>query len=278
MKYIYALDGDRNNAQLYRIPRDGGTPEVYLRPDDVVQNTLVGSLQAIAWRIDTIVAVDQSANTNNFGYYFRSGGNWNYIRLGGSEIWVPRSRIVLETYEGNLYFWGAEPDEIIKYTSGRYGDLPQLWLDTRTMENVDLSTAIDLAVDGNIYLLQPGGNILIFSVGGFEREIVPEEIIPPITTVTRFFVTGTPESGWIFLLDTLNERVIQIEKMTGKVTQQMGVRADSSVRLNQLTDLYVDDSGGRPMLYLVNGGQIVRADLPAPPASFEENTPTPAEE
>lgn len=279
LEYIYALDSDRTSARLYRIPRDGGEPEAYLSPNDVVQNTQVGSLQAISWRIDNVVAVDQSQTTNSFGYYFRSGGSWNYVRLGGSEIWVPKSRIVLETYEGNLYFWGAEPGEILKYTSGRYGDLPQLWLDTTTLEQVDLATAVDMAVDGNIYMLLPSGTILVFGVGTIERELVPEEIIPPITAVTRFFVTGPPESGWIYLLDTLNERVIQLDKITGEVVQQMGVRADSPVRLNQLTDIYVDDSGGRPMLYLINGSEIVRVGLPSPPTPFEDGADaTPAGE
>ncbi len=269
LRYIYALDGDRSSAQLYRIPRDGGEAEVYLSPNEMVQNTLVGPLQAISWRIDNVVAVDQG--TNNFGYYFRTGGTWNYIRLGGSEIWAPRGRLDLETYEGNLYFWGAEDEEIIKFTSGRYGDLPQLWLDTTSLENVDLSAAIDLAVDGNIYLLMPKGNVAVFQTGVFEREIVPDAINPPITSVTRFFLTGTPNDGWIFLVDTLNERIIQLDKQDGTVIQQMSVRPDSPVRLDQLTDLYLDDSGGRPLLYLINGGEIIRVALPAPPGGFADD-------
>ncbi len=272
LRYIYALDGDRSNAQLYRIPRDGGEAEVYLSPNEMVQNTLVGPLQAISWRIDNVVAVDQG--TNNFGYYFRTSGTWNYIRLGGSEIWAPRGRIDLETYEGNLYFWGAEDEEIIKFTSGRYGDLPQLWLDTTSLESIDLSAAIDLAVDGQIYLLMPRGTIAVFQTGVFEREIVPETITPPITSVTRFFITGTPNDGWVFLIDTLNERIIQMDKQDGTVIQQMSVRPDSHVRLDQLTDLYVDDSGGRPLLYLINGGEIIRVALPAPPGSFANDNAT----
>jgi serine/threonine protein phosphatase PrpC len=269
--YIYVLDGDRSNARLYRIPREGGRPQPYLSPNDVVRNTIVGPVQAIAWRIDHIVAVDQGKQ--NFGYYFRSGEDWNYIRLGGSDIWIPRGRIDLETYEGNLYFWGAEPQEILKFTSGRYGDLPQLWLETTSMDEVDLGSTIDMAVDGKIYLLMPRGHIAVFGTGEFEHMLVPDTITPPISSVTRFFVTGSPEDGWIFLLDTLQERVIQLDKMSGEVIQQIGVRPGSSVRLDQLTDLYVDTSGSRPLVYLVNGNQIIRAALPAPPGSFDTSSP-----
>jgi serine/threonine protein phosphatase PrpC len=268
VNYIYALDGDKNNARLYRIPRDGGLPEPFLSPEDLIQNALVGSIQAQAWRIDNIVAIDQTAT--NFGYYFRSEGIWNYMRLGGSEIWAPQGRIDLETYEGNLYLWGAEPLEIIKFTSGRYADIPELWLDATSVENIDLSTVVDMEIDGKIYLLTSGGKVMVFSLGKFERNIIPGDIAPPITAVTRMFVTGGPDAGWIFLLDTLNERVLQIDKTTGNVIQQMKVRSDSDLRLNQLTDIYVDDSSGRPILYLVNGGQIIRTGMPAPPRPVDE--------
>ena len=59
--------------------------------------------------------------------------------------------------------------------------------------------AIDLAIDGFVYLLQPDGHILVFSAGAFEREIVPAEVTPPLVTPASFFVTGEdPESGSIF--------------------------------------------------------------------------------
>jgi hypothetical protein len=125
-----------------------------------------------------------------------------------------------------------------------------------------------MAVDGNIYLLQPDGTVLVLAGGRIEREIVVGELIPPLTTVTRFFVTGPLDDGWIFLLDTLNERIIQVDKISGEVIQQMRVHPDTPLKLNQLTDIFVDDSGGRPFLYLVNGHQIIRAALPSPPPPF----------
>lgn len=272
LSYIYAIDSSKRKVGLYRIPRDGGTAEPFLTPDDVVQNTLVGSIQALAWRIDDVVVVDQSTTTNTFGYYFRVNGAWNYIRLGGSDIWVPRERLDMETYEGNLYFFGAERGEILKFTSGNYGDLPALWLEPASLEGIDLSLAVDMAIDGNIYLLQPTGNVLVFNAGHFEREIVPETIVPPINAVTRIFVTGSSSSGWVFMLDPLEERIIQMEKTTGKIIQQMSVRRTSPVALDQLTDFYVDDSGSRPDIYLLNGNQILRVTIPSLPGPLPEPT------
>lgn len=276
LRYIYALDADTENARLYRIPRDGGTPEPYLSPNQPVGSGLVGPLRAALWRIDQVVAVDQAPN--GFGYYFRSGNSWNYSKLGSSEIWAVRDRLDIEEYDGNLYIWGAQPNEVLKFNSGNYGDTPEFWLDPASLEGLDLSTVVDMAVDGTIYLLKPNGTVMLFGLGRLVGEVKPDAITPPISAVTHFAVTGkTPEDGSIFLLEPLNERIIQMNKQTGAVIQQIKVRPDGDLRLDELSTLSVDDTGARPILYIANRGQIIRAELPAPPRSFrEESNATPA--
>jgi hypothetical protein len=270
-RYIYALDSDTANARLYRFLRDGGTAEAYLSPNQAVQTTVTGPLRATTWREDQVVAIDQGPG--GFGYYFRNGGDWNYSKLGDSEIWSIGDRLDMETYDGNLYVWGAAADEILKYSTGRYGDSPDFWINPAATESRDLSTVIDMAVDGDIYLLQSNGRILIYSRGSFVSELTPGDLTPAITAVRSFYVTGEgPDNGWIFILDSLNERVIQLNKQSGDVIQQIKVRPDDSVRLNELTAIQVDDSSSKPIIYLVNGGQILRAAMPAPPRPFRELT------
>jgi hypothetical protein len=269
LRYIYALDKAEDNARLYRILRDGGVASPYLSPNDAVQTTVVGSLRAQTWRNDQVVAVDRGPG--GFGYYFRSGDSWNYTKLGDSEIWSGRDQLDIETYEGNLYIWGAEPGEILKYTSGFYGDSPDFWIDATTLQDQDLSTVVDMAIDGGIYLLRSDGSVLVFSRGQLVSTLQPDQITPPITTVSHMFVTGPPEEGAIFMVDPLNERLIQIDKQTGKVIQQIRMRPDSPQPLNDLTDVWVDASGSRPILYLVNGNRILRSALPAPPQPFRKS-------
>jgi hypothetical protein len=268
LRYIYALDGDAQSARLYRIPRDGGTPQPYLSPNQTVGTTVVGPLRAALWRIDQVVAVDQAPS--GFGYYFRQGANWNYSKLGSSEIWAVPDRIDVEEYDGNLYIWGAQPGELLKFNSGSYGDTPEFWLDPAGVGSTDLSTVVDMAVDGGIYLLRANGSIVVLSRGQVVNELRPEAITPPIGVVTSFAVTGPPDAGSIFLLEPLNERIIQIDKMSGAVIQQIMVRPDAAVRLDDLAAFFVDDSGARPILYIANGSDLLRAELPAPPRPFLE--------
>jgi hypothetical protein len=277
LRYIYAVDGDPERATLYRIPRAGGEPEPYLTPGQTVGTAVVGPVRAALWRIDQVVAVDQAPS--GFGYYFRNGGSWNYSKLGASEIWRLRERLDVEEYDGNLYLWGALPDEVLRFNSGFYGDTPDYWLDPSGLAQVDLSTVIDMAVDGGIYLLRANGSVQVLSRGLPVSEVQPEAITPPLTIVRGFFVTGrSPDAGHFYIVDTVNERIIQVEKGSGKVIQQIKVRPDGELQLAELAALFVDDSGARPILYMANGNQLLRAELPAPPRPFREGadaTPAP---
>jgi hypothetical protein len=274
---IYMLDS--NAGILYRMPRTGGAITPMLKPDDTVGPLVVGKIMAQAWREDNIVAVAQSGDTGPFTFYFRNGGDWGYNHLAGSETWLragPHFRAV--NYGGNLYVWdaGAAPglaDQVQKYFSGRYGEFPDPWIKDSGQQKT--SNALDLAVDGNIYLLKPNGHILVFEAGAYKREIVPGGVNPAIDQAASFFVTGDPESGSIFMID-YNHRVLEIDKQTGALIQQVRVRPDSAILLNQLTSLYVDASGSRPVLYLVDGGQILRGALPDRPPPFRPASKTPA--
>jgi len=107
----------------------------------------------------------------------------------------------------------------------------------------------------------------VFEAGAFKREIVPQGVNPALSTPAGFFVTGDPESGSIFLID-FNHRVLEIDKQTGALIQQVRARVSSPNNLDQLTSLYVDASGSRPVLYMVNGGQVLRGALPDRPPPF----------
>lgn len=270
LQYIYAVDIDTQNSRLYRIPQEGGRAEPFLSPGQGVGSTVVGPVRAATWRIDQVVAIDEAAS--GFGYYFRTGSSWNYAKLGASEIWRLRDRLRVSEYGGNLYVWGAVANEVLRFRSGSYSDAPDYWLDVNSLADVDLSTVVDMAVDGSIYLLRADGTVLVFSQGQFVGEVKPEAINPPLTIVRGFVVTGTsPEDGHFFLIDTLNERILQMEKVSGTIIQQIKVRADGSLRLDELNNLTVTNDGIRTKLYLVNANQIIQAELPAAPRSFRES-------
>lgn len=274
---IYALDA--NQGMLFRIPKQGaGGPEPFLSPDQpALEGLTAGKTKAIAWRTDNIVAVTQSSG-NRFLYAFIGDGGWSFSNLGGSEEWPPAdsNRLRLATYEGNLYFINAlaGQGQVLKYVSGRPADLYEPWI--RDFGPSNTENATDLAVDGKVYLLLPDGSIQVFAVSTFERELTPPVMKPPLAVATSFFVGGaTPDDGAIFLIDTANERIVQIDKQSGTLIQQIKVRADTPVNLRELSAVALDVSGPQPMLYLANGGQIFKATLPNPPRALREPNAAP---
>lgn len=268
--YLY----DANASMLYRQLKSGGQVEAILRAQDRFGPLPVGQILGVEWRFDTITAVTHNPEGGPYNYYFQRGNSWQYSLLAGSEEWGRASEhFRIANYEGNLYVWGATPNNILRYLSGSYGEYPSPWIQNdggKSFEN-----ALDIAVDGKIYLLQPDGHVLVFSSNdagnrGFEREIIPQGITPPVTAVARFFITGPPESGFIFLVDGYNGRIVQLDKMTGAFIQQIKVASDSGVSLDHLADIFVDTSASRPIIYMVNGSTILRSPLPDPPTPFKD--------
>ena len=276
---IYLFDA--NAGILYRQSKSGGPVESILRAQDRFGPLPVGKILGVEWRFDTITAVTHNEEGGPYNYYFQSGNIWQYSLLAGSEEWGrPSERFRIANYEGNLYVWGATPSNILRYLSGSYGVYPIPWIQNEGGKSFE--NALDIAVDGKIYLLQPDGHVLVFSANeagdrGFEREIVPQGINPPVTTVARFAVTGPPESGFIFLVDGYNSRIVQLDKITGEFIQQIKLASDAGISLDHLTNIFVDSSSSRPMIYMVNGATILRSALPDPPRplkDFSKKSPT----
>lgn len=270
---------DANAHVLYAVSKDGGTAMPILRPDAIVGPLSVGDIRGTAFRFDNVVAVAQSQQGGPYVYYFRDGGAWRYSLLAGSEEWGRIGGIFrIANYEGNLYIWGAARNNVLRYRSGQFGVFPDPWI--QNPGTVSIDATVDMAVDGRIYLLQPDGSVVIFATNeatgerAYERTIAAPDVDPPISAATRFFVTGTGETGSIFIVDPARGRVVQLDKPTGAVVQQIMAKLDGPTRLDQLVSMTVDESSGRAILYLVNGGQVLRGTLPERPEPFRPASAT----
>lgn len=269
---IYVLD--HNTGVLYQIPREGGDMTPMLKPNDTMGDVQIAKVHDIAWRIDGIVAVAQSSNNGAFVYLFRNGQDWNYSILAGSMEWsINDQDMRLQSYGGNLYIWGVTPNNILRFLSAQIADFPTPWIQNDGA--IDASTAVDMGIDGRIYLLMPNGTIHVYQAvadgeRGYEKSIEIQNVVPPIQTTSRLLVTGEGDAGSFFILDSYFSRIIQVEKRTGKFIQQMVLPPDSTVSFDNLTALAIDETGARPILYLANGNVLYKAPLPEPPLPFHQ--------
>lgn len=269
---IYLHDG--NAGVLYQVPREGGEPSVVLRPNSQIGDLQISRVHDIAWRFDSIIAVAQSIDNGPFIYMFRNGNDWNYSILAGSLEWSTSGRTMrIQTFNGNLYLWGVTPANILRYLSTQFGDFPEPWIQNDGGQI--LETAVDMGIDGRIYLLMPDGTIQYLrdtqdGQRGYEKSLPIPDITPPLQSAARLVVTGGADSGSFFILDNYFGRIIQIEKRTGRFIQQITVPPDSDITLDNLTALVIDENQARPILYFINGGTLYRAPMPDPPLPFNQ--------
>jgi hypothetical protein len=270
MIYLY----DSNAGILFNVPREGGTPTPMLQPNTQVGDVTVAKVFDIAWRIDSIIAIAQSTNNGPYIYFFRNGNEWNYSILAGSLEWNPTDRNMrVQSFGGNLYVWGVTQSNILRYLSTQFGDFPTPWIQNDGGQLFD--TAVDMGIDGRIYLLMPSGSIKVFAQVAdgertYERTVALPVITPALRSVSRMVVTGDGDLGYFYLVDSYGGRVIQIEKRSGRFVQQIAVPTDSEFTLDNLTSVAVDETQARPMLYFVNGGTLYKAPLPDPPLPYAQ--------
>lgn len=274
---LYVLDRGNEGGSVYALGANG--LEQVLAPEQQAGTLVAGKIRELLWRDDNPMALDRDENPFNpvATAYLRGGDGWLANRLQGSEL-LPDGEIPSASFAGNLYLWDSENHQLMKYASGQYGDLPTQWIAEPGAAN--LEQIVGIQIDGDVYLLHSDGSIAVFTGGVFQRTLPVPSLALPVQTITRFYVThdvvdevsgDVLKAGSIFLLDTLNERVIQIAKADGAVIQQIVARQPG--RLNRLMDLQVD--AARNQIFLANGDEILRAQLPVPPPP-RDIQPTPA--
>ncbi len=164
------------------------------------------------------------------------------------ETW--KSGEDLAAYGRNIYILNATDNQIYKYSRARskYGNATEYNIDA------DLSGAISLAVDGNIYVLREGGDIVkIFK--GEQQTFDVEDLATDISSATQIFTL--PEHTNMYVLDPENRRVIILEKEIGPGARYMG-----QVYFEDLPDVqgfYVDKKEDK--LYLLTKKAIYQVEI-----------------
>ncbi|MFH1012182.1 MAG: hypothetical protein V1760_00320, partial [Candidatus Peregrinibacteria bacterium] len=153
-------------------------------------------------------------------------------------------------YGRNIYILSPSTNQIYKYSRLRsnYANATEYNTDA-TLQN-----AIGIAIDGNVYVLQKGGEIIKL----FKSKVQPftiEDIATDLSEVTKIYTSIELDN--LYLLDPANKQVIIIEKDRGGVARYVGQVVFEE--LPNVNDLYVDK--GEANLYLLTDQKIYRVGL-----------------
>jgi len=158
------------------------------------------------------------------------------------------------SYEGRFYILDTAADQIWRYEprGAVYPDQPAHYFVVAPPRPLD--DALDMAIDGNIYILHADGTILKLLGGNpepFDVRGLPGDISQPIALA----VDPDGNSGIIYVADRGNSRVVVLEP-DGAFQAQL----HAGGAFDRLETLAVDEATKR--LYVVSGGRLYVALLP----------------
>jgi hypothetical protein len=114
-------------------------------------------------------------------------------------------------------------------------------------EEVDLSGAVDLGIDGSIYILFRDGGVEKYQLNR-KQDFELDSIEPAFQEATRIQVSPEADEGYIYILEPVNNRIGVFNK-EGDFQMQYQDSGFTDIR-----DFVVDEQN--KMIYILNGSQI----------------------
>jgi hypothetical protein len=260
---VYVLDN--GNDQVYHHQLDAANdalePDendpVLVRRGQQVDTAVAGEMIDLVW-----MPAGGNRQTSDL-LILESGGLLEYnpswglvpVSIADKEAWSLPTAV--GSYFGNFYILDPQAGQIFRYLpSAEDYSIPadNYFPDDVT---VDLTGAVDIAIDGFIYVLYADGTIRKFE-GGVPVEFQVTEMDKPLDRATAIYAAPDDEAQFIYVADAGNKRVVQLNK-DGRFVRQFKPRDEESVDFSTLRSIFVDELGGK--LYLLNDSALYVANI-----------------
>jgi hypothetical protein len=267
---LYVLDTGTPELRRYQVNEIDGTLEppggsVLLSPDNSPAGLEVQGLTDLAW-----VGSGSGRETESLLLLVNGSSllqldeaqGITTVSVADSEIWNdPRA---IEGYSGYLYVLDAAEDRILKYapTENTYDSFPVSYLQGEAA--VELENAVDMAIDGFIYVLLTGGDILKFS-GGLQVDFSVTGLGDQGLQGATALYTD-PDTQHIYVADAGLARIVQLTKDGVFVRQFLPPREEEEL-FQGLQDVWVDEIQGE-LVVLTSDGLFV-APVEQPPSTLQ---------
>ncbi len=223
---------------------------------------VVGELVDIAWgaaggerRSSNLLILDSNRNLIEVD----SATGLKPLVIAEREQWVtPR---VIEGYNGNLYLLDAGSGKILRYlpTADGYSNPPDNYLEGDA--TIDLTRAVDMAIDGNIWILYSDGTVQTFLQGRQQPFVLEPPPDGPITSPQAIYTgSAAGDAQTLYIVDSDASRILEYDK-SGKYLRQFrpADRADQE-NLRGMRDLQVDELNRT--FYILASDGLYRTNIP----------------
>jgi hypothetical protein len=257
---LFFHDAGQSRVYKYLLAQGGTSVQkldvnpVLLRKGDEVGNVVAGDVVDIVWMppggVRTVGRFMALESGGNLAEYDPTGGLRSLI-VRDSQTW--RKVMVVSSFQGNLYAMDTQQNRIYKYepTAKGYESAPIEWLKTA----VDLTNMVDMAIDGDIYLLGLDGRISRFRAGLAATYAMPE-LDTPMTNPASIF--NSPDTKSLYVVDPANKRIVQLGKEGGFQRQFRYSGKDGA--FDALRSVFVDETKG--LMYVSSGKKVLVAAIP----------------
>jgi hypothetical protein len=261
--HVYVLDNGADLVYHHQLDEANDALEpaegdpVLVRRGEQVEAAVAGEMIDLAW-----MPAGGSRQTSDL-LILESGGllefnpSWGLVPvpIADKEAWALPTAV--GSYFGNFYVLDPQAGQIFRYVPNveDYNLPAEPYFPDDVA--VDLSGAVDLAIDGFIYVLYADGSIRKFQ-GGVPVEFQVTEMDKPLGRSTAIFAAPDDVAQYIYVADAGNKRVVQLNK-DGRFIRQFKPRDEESVDFNTMRSLFVDELGGK--LYLLNDQSLYVANI-----------------
>jgi len=261
---VYVLD--RGTQRLYKfiLASSGNALQellvdpVLLRRGDQVGSIVVGNLLDIFWvpaggarRTDNLMCLESGGSLLEYAPERTPG--LRSLALADSKAWLKVRAAA--GYGGNAYLLDTQRNAILKYvpTTSGYTSPPLGYLDATV--RADLTNAVDMAIDGDVYILVLDGQVWRFRLG----KILPfprSDLDKPTPNPASLFTSEAAQS--VYVVDATNKRIVQFSKEG--VFQRQFRYAGFDGAFDSLRNVFVDEQ--RSVMYITSGDKLYLARIP----------------
>ena len=263
---LFVLDDGLSRIFKYTLTPDGKGVQpqdklpVVVKKGDRVDGKVVGDLLSMAWM--------PAGQLRTQSALFALDSNRSIIsydeNAGPSRIDVPQSQQwgtirAIKGFAGGLYMLDTQQKSLYYYPPTKNGYESQAYVIVDANATVDLSKVVDIALDGNLYLLDSTGKVSRFTREGRPQDFAGDVPDGKIAGPKALFASAGTRS--LYVLDGAGERILQFSP-EGKFQRQF--KAESkNVSFHDAQDLFVDEANRR--VYLLTRKALLTFDLPPLP-------------
>lgn len=263
------------NGNLYRLRTETAEMQLMLEQGQDVEGLTVGHLFGVAWHDEFLVTTD---GEHMFFAPTTDGASWQGIVMEEVNEQGPWPDGPISAFGGSMYLLVDDYRNIYQFTADAEDEVVAARDWVLTGDRVNFNMAVDLTIDGNIYVLLSDGRVLTMNRGAQVDSFDLPEI--DVDSEEPLAIVGGPRTGYLYVavvddgghgrviaMDRQGENVSQLELPDGFSTGNANVLPP----FDDLQDIGVDEESGT--LYLINGDAVWTARYSLPPLPGTEATP-----